>query len=62
MAQELRLVPRDPNYINPYRKSANKEVCIHFNNFFFISGKSKLQNWYMSWGLNNNKKNNTLFL
>jgi len=25
MAQELRLVPRDPNYINPYRKSANKE-------------------------------------
>jgi len=25
MAQELRLVRRDPNYINPYRKSANKE-------------------------------------
>ena len=27
MAQELRLVPRDPNYINPYRKKAKKEVC-----------------------------------
>ncbi|XP_073253136.1 coiled-coil domain-containing protein 134-like isoform X2 [Porites lutea] len=25
MAQELRLVPRDPNYINPYRKKAKKE-------------------------------------
>jgi len=26
MAQELRLVPRDPNYINPYRNIAQKEV------------------------------------
>lgn len=25
MAQELRLVPRDPNYINPYRNIAQKE-------------------------------------
>jgi len=25
MAQELRLVPRDPNYINPYRKTTSKE-------------------------------------
>lgn len=25
MAQELRLVPRDPNYINPYKKRAKKE-------------------------------------
>lgn len=25
MAQELRLVPKDPNYINPYRKRAKKE-------------------------------------
>ena len=25
MAQELELVPKDPNYINPYRLKAQKE-------------------------------------
>lgn len=33
MAQELRLVPRDPNYINPYRKKAKKEVCAKYSDY-----------------------------
>lgn len=32
MAQELRFVPKDPKYINPYRKSAKKKVSLSEEN------------------------------
>ena len=46
MAQELRLVPRDPNYINPYRHVGHKEVSqFHLGSFFIFELDKAWKKW-----------------